>query len=186
MKVSERLIRDVWGDTEIYLHVEDDQVAANYLYEKIGYVPLKYTPLGGISIPVDVCFLDFLRTLVWVASRLACHDLVVVNIRYDKECPYTKAGLRLGFLQGPTVNFQLSWDTWGIICNQVVGIDSKSWSRQLVSSITRWICLMSGRSQSSSHRSLKKQYGSRWFQGRFTSSKGCGVRQQSQQSSVYY
>jgi ribosomal protein S18 acetylase RimI-like enzyme len=64
MKVSERLIRDVWGDTEIYLHVEDDQVAANYLYEKIGYVPLKYTPLGGISISVDVCFLDFLRTLV--------------------------------------------------------------------------------------------------------------------------
>ena len=46
MMVSERLIRDVWGDTEIYLHVEDDQVAANYLYEKIGYVPLKYTRFG--------------------------------------------------------------------------------------------------------------------------------------------
>lgn len=50
MNISERLIRDIWGDTEIYLHVEDDQVAANYLYEAIGYVPLKYTQFGMFNV----------------------------------------------------------------------------------------------------------------------------------------
>ncbi len=50
MIISERLIRDIWGDTEIYLHVEDDQVAANYLYEAIGYVPLKYTQFGMFNV----------------------------------------------------------------------------------------------------------------------------------------
>ena len=43
MGISERLLRDVWGDTEVCLHVEDDQVAANELYERLNYVPVKYT-----------------------------------------------------------------------------------------------------------------------------------------------
>ncbi|CAL1157024.1 unnamed protein product [Cladocopium goreaui] len=63
MKVSERLIRDVWGDTEIYLHVEDDQVAANYLYEKIGYVPLKYT--YDKECPYTKAEAKVLRTVTW-------------------------------------------------------------------------------------------------------------------------
>eukprot|EP00438_Fugacium_kawagutii_P013902 Skav219741 [mRNA] locus=scaffold301:494917:495720:- [translate_table: standard] len=48
MAISERVIRDIWGDAEIYLHVEDDQLAANYLYENLGYVPLKYTNFGAV------------------------------------------------------------------------------------------------------------------------------------------
>lgn len=63
MTVSERLIRDVWGDTEIYLHVEDDQVAANYLYEKIGYVPLKYT--YDKECPYTKAEAKVLRTVTW-------------------------------------------------------------------------------------------------------------------------
>lgn len=76
MNISERLIRDIWGDTEIYLHVEDDQVAANYLYEAIGYVPLKYTQFGRfnvailfpvffISLSYDCYFIFSVFFLVW-------------------------------------------------------------------------------------------------------------------------
>jgi len=63
MNISERLIRDIWGDTEIYLHVEDDQVAANYLYEAIGYVPLKYT--YDKECPYTKAEAKVLRTVTW-------------------------------------------------------------------------------------------------------------------------
>lgn len=42
MSLSERVIRDVWGDSAIYLHVEDDKVPANALYEAMNYEPMKY------------------------------------------------------------------------------------------------------------------------------------------------
>ena len=47
MTISERFLRDIWGDTQVCLHVEDDQVAANELYERLDYVPVKYTFLAS-------------------------------------------------------------------------------------------------------------------------------------------
>lgn len=39
---TERIISDCWGDSGIYLHVEDDEEAANALYEVTGYEGLDY------------------------------------------------------------------------------------------------------------------------------------------------
>ena len=63
MKVLERLVRDVWGDAEIYLHVEDEQIAANLLYEALGYVPLKYT--YDKDFPYTKAEAQILRNVTW-------------------------------------------------------------------------------------------------------------------------
>ncbi|CAK9030641.1 N-acetyltransferase domain-containing protein [Durusdinium trenchii] len=63
MAVLERLLRDVWGDKEVYLHVEDKQVAANALYEAIGYVPMKYT--YDKDFPYTKAEASILRNVTW-------------------------------------------------------------------------------------------------------------------------
>jgi len=42
LDLTERVVRDVWGDSDIFLHVEDDKAPANALYEAMGYAPVKY------------------------------------------------------------------------------------------------------------------------------------------------
>ena len=56
MAISERLLTDIWGDSEACLHVEDDQIAANDLYESLNYVPVKYTQPGLNFVPSTVKF----------------------------------------------------------------------------------------------------------------------------------
>ncbi|CAE8608928.1 unnamed protein product, partial [Polarella glacialis] len=43
MALCERVVRDVWVDSVMLLHVEDDKVPANTMYENMNYSPVKYT-----------------------------------------------------------------------------------------------------------------------------------------------
>jgi len=66
--LAERLIRDVWGDTEIYLHVYDDALPANALYEACGYEALQYT--YDKEFPYSKAEAELLRTSTWRLKTL--------------------------------------------------------------------------------------------------------------------
>jgi len=68
MAASERIARDAWGDTEIYLHVEDDKIPANALYEATGYEDLgyEYDP----EFPYSKDEADLLRTVTYRRKKL--------------------------------------------------------------------------------------------------------------------
>eukprot|EP00439_Symbiodinium_sp_Y106_P046370 s1435_g5.t3 len=68
MGISERLMCDIWGDSEVCLHVEDDQVAANELYERLDYVPVKYT--YDKEFPYTKAEAKVLRKVTWRRKML--------------------------------------------------------------------------------------------------------------------
>ena len=77
MGISERLMCDIWGDSEVCLHVEDDQIAANELYERLDYVPVKYTLLRLHSASDwSICGSSILRSLL--CTQNPCHVTLTV------------------------------------------------------------------------------------------------------------
>lgn len=68
MGISERLMCDIWGDSEVSLHVEDDQIAANELYERLDYVPVKYT--YDKEFPYTKAEAKVLRKVTWRRKML--------------------------------------------------------------------------------------------------------------------
>eukprot|EP00933_Yihiella_yeosuensis_P058282 TRINITY_DN58655_c0_g1_i1.p1 TRINITY_DN58655_c0_g1~~TRINITY_DN58655_c0_g1_i1.p1 ORF type:complete len:417 (+),score=101.29 TRINITY_DN58655_c0_g1_i1:69-1319(+) len=68
MSLSERIARDIWGDDQILLHVEDDKLPANALYENMGYAPMKYT--FDQEFPYTKAEADVLRNVTWRRKML--------------------------------------------------------------------------------------------------------------------
>lgn len=68
LDLAERVVRDVWGDGHIYLHVEDDKLPANALYEATGYVPMKYT--YDAAFPYTKAEAKVLRNVTWRRKKL--------------------------------------------------------------------------------------------------------------------
>lgn len=68
MALSERIVSNVWGDDEFYLHVEDDKVPANALYEAMGYIAQDYT--YDPDCPYTKAEAKLLSTITWRCKQL--------------------------------------------------------------------------------------------------------------------
>lgn len=68
MSLAERVIRDLWGDNKVYLHVEEDKKPANGLYESMSYLPLEY--VNDPQWPFTPDELKVFNGIIWRCKQL--------------------------------------------------------------------------------------------------------------------
>ncbi|CAK0881181.1 unnamed protein product [Prorocentrum cordatum] len=68
LRLCERIVSDIWGDTAMYLHVEDKEVAANRLYDATGYAAIE--PPQDSEFPFNDAELKAIQSTTWRRKEL--------------------------------------------------------------------------------------------------------------------